>query len=60
MGNGELMLRCPICRSPALYLVAGGYGGMVYRCKKCGYQGSFGIEICEEDENDDSPTSLHK
>ncbi|MDT8356932.1 MAG: hypothetical protein RQ758_00350 [Methanomicrobiaceae archaeon] len=53
------MLRCPICRSPALYLVAGGYGGMVYRCKKCGYQGSLGIELC--DEEDETPgTPRHK
>ena len=46
------MLRCPICRSPALYLVAGGYGGMVYRCKKCGYQGPLAIELCDEEDDD--------
>lgn len=31
-----------------MYEVAGGYVGQVYRCKKCGYRGSFVLEIDEE------------
>jgi len=42
------MLRCPACGSADLYEVLGGYAGTVYRCKKCGYTGSFVIESDEE------------
>ncbi len=38
------MLYCPKCKSDQIYPVVGGYIGSIYRCKKCGYQGSFVIE----------------
>ncbi|MDD3111084.1 MAG: hypothetical protein PHU26_02175 [Methanofollis liminatans] len=42
------MLRCPRCWSPDLYAVIGGYAGTVYRCKKCGYTGSFVVEAGDD------------
>ena len=39
-----MSFHCPSCGSTALVLEAGGYGGMVYRCKECGYRGSFVVE----------------
>ncbi|EJG07771.1 hypothetical protein Metli_1827 [Methanofollis liminatans DSM 4140] len=42
------MLRCPQCGSTDLYEELGGYGGFRYRCKQCGYTGSFVIESEEE------------
>ncbi len=39
------MLCCPVCNGTAVYEVAGGYLGQVYRCKDCGYRGSFVLEI---------------
>lgn len=27
-----------------MYLVAGGYTGMLYRCKQCGYEGALVVE----------------
>ncbi|MDD4254141.1 MAG: hypothetical protein PHP59_02065 [Methanofollis sp.] len=42
------MLRCPTCGSTDLYQVLGGYAGTMYRCKRCGYTGSFVIESEEE------------
>lgn len=40
-----MILCCPVCQSVEVYEVAGGYVGQVYRCKKCGYRGSFVLEI---------------
>ncbi|WP_067049507.1 hypothetical protein [Methanofollis ethanolicus] len=42
------MLRCPKCGSIDLYEVLGGYAGTMYRCKRCGYTGSFVVESEEE------------
>jgi hypothetical protein len=42
-----MILCCPECQSTEVYEVAGGYFGQVYRCKKCGYRGSFVLEIDE-------------
>ncbi|QSZ66546.1 hypothetical protein RJ40_03035 [Methanofollis aquaemaris] len=42
------MLRCPKCGSTDLYQVLGGYAGTRYRCKRCGYTGSFVVESDEE------------
>jgi transposase-like protein len=42
------MLRCPTCGSTDLYEVLGGYAGTMYRCKRCGYTGSFVVESEEE------------
>lgn len=39
------MFYCPACRSQEIYAVAGGYIGQVYICKRCGYRGSFILEI---------------
>lgn len=43
--TGLMVLCCPVCQSVEVYEVAGGYVGQVYRCKKCGYRGSFVLEI---------------
>ncbi len=45
------MIHCPVCGSREIYAVAGGYIGQIYRCKKCGYRGSF---VLETDDTDDS------
>jgi transposase-like protein len=45
------MIRCPTCGSRDIYPVAGGYIGQIFRCKKCGYRGSF---VLETDDDDDS------
>ncbi|MEI6293016.1 MAG: hypothetical protein WCP36_05005 [Methanomicrobiales archaeon] len=42
-----MILCCPECQSIEVYEVAGGCVGQVYRCKKCGYRGSFVLEIDE-------------
>ncbi len=39
------MFYCPHCKSQEIYPVAGGYIGSLYRCKDCGYLGSFVLEI---------------
>jgi transposase-like protein len=43
------MLRCPVCGSTTIYPVTGGLFGQVYRCKECGYRGSFVLETDEEE-----------
>ncbi|MEM1577342.1 MAG: TFIIB-type zinc ribbon-containing protein [Archaeoglobaceae archaeon] len=40
------MLVCPICNSNEIDLDTGGYTGK-YRCRKCGYIGSFILEMTE-------------
>jgi len=47
------MLHCPVCKSGSLYIKGGGYIGYIYRCKKCGYEGSFIIEYDNEDIDDE-------
>ncbi len=37
-------LHCPVCDSNDIFLVAGGYLGKLYRCKKCGYEGPLVVE----------------
>jgi len=44
------MIYCPVCKSPDIFPVVGGYIGQVYLCKKCKYRGSF---VLEADERDD-------
>jgi hypothetical protein len=46
-----MILCCPSCRSTEIYAIAGGYIGQVYRCKECGYRGSFVLEISEGDQD---------
>ena len=41
-------LVCPVCNSNEIEFDAGGYTGK-YFCKKCGYIGSFVIEMTEEE-----------
>jgi transposase-like protein len=41
------VLVCPVCASSDVELDTGGYTGK-YHCKKCGYVGSFVVEL-EED-----------
>jgi len=43
------MYYCPRCKSQEIYAVAGGYMGQVYRCKDCGYRGSFVLEVDDSD-----------
>lgn len=53
-----MILCCPDCQSTEVYEVAGGCVGQVYRCKNCGYRGSFVLEIDEKELealNDDPP-----
>ncbi|MDD1677140.1 MAG: hypothetical protein LUQ40_05335 [Methanomicrobiales archaeon] len=52
------MLCCPVCQSRDVFLVAGGYLGTIYRCKKCRYQGSFIVETGDEDPNP-APSTGH-
>ncbi len=42
------ILICPVCKSNEIELDAGGYTGKYY-CKKCGYIGSFIIELNESE-----------
>ncbi|KUG20184.1 MAG: hypothetical protein KO206_01590 [Methanomicrobiaceae archaeon] len=44
------MLHCPVCNSTEVYAVVGGYAGFIYRCKTCGYRGSFIVEYDTEEE----------
>ena len=37
-------LHCPVCDSPEIFTVVGGYAGNIYRCKSCGYQGALVVE----------------
>ncbi len=39
-------LVCPVCKSTEIELDSGGYTGKYY-CKKCGYVGSFILEMDE-------------
>ncbi len=50
---------CPMCGSRDVYVVDGGVMGMVYRCKQCGYEGSFIVEI-DEDEYEDFVKNKNK
>ena len=47
----EPTLHCPICGSTSVTYKTGGYGGMIYRCKECGYTGAFVVEVDDEPEN---------
>ncbi len=51
------MLCCPRCQSDQIYPVAGGYVGQVYLCKKCGYRGSFVLEVDALPEPKDTESS---
>ena len=44
----ESTLHCPLCGSTSVTYKTGGYGGMIYRCKECGYTGAFVVEVDEE------------
>jgi transposase-like protein len=43
-------LHCPVCDSTDIFLVAGGFTGILYRCKRCGYEGPLVIERYEDAE----------
>lgn len=43
-----MSLYCPRCGSTSVTLETGGYGGMIYRCKTCGFSGAFVIESDDE------------
>jgi transposase-like protein len=45
----SMVLCCPNCQSIEVYEVVGGYTGQIYRCKNCGYRGSFVLEIDEKE-----------
>jgi transposase-like protein len=42
------MLCCPRCGGTDVFLETGGYTGTIYRCKKCGYRGSFIVEVDDD------------
>jgi predicted RNA-binding Zn-ribbon protein involved in translation (DUF1610 family) len=44
-------LHCPLCGSTSVTYRTGGYGGMIYRCKDCGYMGAFVVEVDDGPEN---------
>lgn len=44
----KLVEVCPVCGNSDVYYEAGGYAGVVYHCKECGYVGAFVIEANEE------------
>ncbi len=44
------MIYCPVCKSPDIFPVVGGYIGQVYLCKQCKYRGSFVLEADEKDD----------
>ena len=48
------MLCCPRCGGTEVFLETGGYTGTIYRCKKCGYRGSFIVEVDDETFRKDS------
>lgn len=48
------MICCPSCQSTEIYEIAGGYIGQVYRCKACGYRGSFVLEVDDPDTGKES------
>ncbi|GEM_PF-608419 len=51
-GHIELlnMIYCPVCKSPDIFPVVGGYIGQVYLCKNCKYRGSFVLEADEKND----------
>jgi uncharacterized Zn finger protein len=48
MDREKLIEVCPVCGNADLYYEVGGYVGVVYHCKECGYVGAFVIEANEE------------
>ena len=42
------MLCCPSCKSEEIFVETGGFTGMIYRCKRCGYRGALVVEVDEE------------
>jgi len=42
------MLCCPSCGSADIFVETGGYTGMIYRCKRCGYRGALVVEVDED------------
>ncbi len=41
-------LHCPMCGGTSVIYKTGGYGGMIYRCKDCGYMGAFVVEVDDD------------
>ena len=44
LNREKLIEVCPACGNADIYYEVGGYAGMVYHCKECGYIGAFVIE----------------
>lgn len=38
----------------------GGYGGMIYRCKECGYTGAFVVEVDDDTDSDIQSAELNE
>jgi ribosomal protein L37AE/L43A len=47
----ESSIHCPLCGSTSVTYKTGGYGGMIYRCKECGYMGAFVVEVDDDTED---------
>jgi len=37
-----------MCGGTSVIYKTGGYGGMIYRCKDCGYMGAFVVEVDDD------------
>jgi len=42
------MLCCPSCGARDIFVETGGFTGMIYRCKRCGYRGPLVVEVDED------------
>lgn len=56
----ESSLHCPICGSTSVTYKTGGYGGMIYRCKECGYTGAFVVEVDDDTDSDIQSAELNE
>lgn len=53
-------LHCPLCGSTSVTYKTGGYGGMIYRCKECGYTGAFVVEVDDKPGGDSQAAELNQ
>ncbi len=41
----NMVVQCPVCGSSDIHPLVAGCMGQVFRCRSCGYRGSFVVEI---------------